>query len=141
MQLHHRLNSRQAGDTIVVDYRVTPVKVRRPDQGSSVVGVRCGACDGVVRLRVHSVQRTRRARRRWWVMVALALSVAAAGTYLRFRSGHQDPMALALVAPMAWILGLAATVFWIFRWHREDGVRVVSESAPGATHELIPLVR
>ncbi|WP_157419688.1 hypothetical protein [Actinomadura kijaniata] len=78
---------------------------------------------------------------RWLGMVVLALLVAAAGTYLRFRSDHQDPIALALVAPMAWILGLAAAVFWSFRWYQEDGVRVASKATPGATHELIQLVR
>ncbi|MBA8952592.1 hypothetical protein ACFQU9_21045 [Actinomadura namibiensis] len=141
MKLHHRVNSRQVGDTIVVSYRATPIKVRRPAQGSSVVDVRCGACDGTVQLRVHSVQRTRRARLRWLGLVVLALLVAAAGTYLHFRSDCRDPIALALVALMAWILGLAAAVFWTFRWHLEDGVRIASKSAANAAHELIPFVR
>ncbi|MFI0451376.1 hypothetical protein [Actinomadura sp. 6N118] len=142
MKLHHRVNARQVSDTIVVNYSVTPIEIRRPDLGSSVIDVRCGACDGVIQLRVHSIQRTKRARRRWLGMVVLALLVVAAGTYLHFESANYGySLTLAFAAVMAYILGLAATVFWSLRWFQEDGVRIVSKAVPGASHELIPLVR
>ncbi|MFE9100663.1 hypothetical protein [Actinomadura geliboluensis] len=143
MQLHHMVSTRQVGDTIVNRYRVSPIEVLRPDQGSSVMEVRCGACDGVIRLRVHSVQRTRRARRRWLGLVTLALLVVAAGSFeiFRFESGHYgDPEFLFIVTPVAWILGLAAAVFLSFRWHQEDGVRITGQPTPGARHELLPFV-
>jgi hypothetical protein len=144
IKLHHMVKARRVGDTTVVNYRVSPVEVRRPDQGSSVTDVRCSACDGVIQLRVHSIQRTKRARRRWLSMVVLALLVVAAGTFeiVRSESGnYRDPVALSFVTPIAWILGLVATVIWSFCWHQEDGVRIVSQSVPGATHQLIPLIR
>lgn len=138
------VSTRKFGDTIVNDYRVFPIEVRRPDRGSSVTEVRCKAGDGVIRLRVHSVQRTKRARRRLLGMVAVALLVVAAGSFeiYRFESGHyDDPGFLSIVTPIAWILGLAATVVLSFRWHQEDGVRIAAQPTPGARHELLPFVR
>lgn len=144
VQLHHMVSTRKFGDTIVAKYRVAPIEVRRPSAGSAVTEVRCRACDGVIQLRVHSVQRTKRARRRWSGMVALAVLVVVAGSYeiFRFESGHyEDPAVLSIVTPIAWVVGLAATVFLSFRWHQEDGVRIIAQPKPGARHELIPLVR
>ncbi|NDU73009.1 hypothetical protein GWI34_10250 [Actinomadura sp. DSM 109109] len=140
VKLHHRVSSRQVSDMIVADYRVTPVRVRRPSEGSSLVEVRCGACDRAIPLRVHSIRRTRNARLRWLGMVALALSAVAAGTYLQFNAAaYGYSIALAIVAPLAFISGLVAAVFLTFRWFQEDGVRVVTPQ--GAGHELIPMVR
>lgn len=144
VQLHHKVDTRKFGDTIVNNYRVSPLEVRRPDRGSSVTEVRCGACDGVIQLRVHSIRYTKRARRRWLGMVALALLIVAAGSFeiYRFESGHYgDPEFLSIVTPIAWVLGLAATVILGFYWHQEDGVRITAQPTPGASHELLPFVR
>jgi hypothetical protein len=144
VELHHIVNTRRFGDATVVKYRVSPIRVRRPAQGSSLTEVQCSACDALIQLRVHSTQRTKRARRRWLSMVVLALLAVAAGAFeiVRFESGHyEDPMILALGLPLAAIFGLAATVIWSFRWHQEDGVRIVSQPVPGATHMLIIGVR
>jgi hypothetical protein len=81
VKLHHFVKARRFGDTSVVTYEVSTIELRRPGQGSSVTEVRCGACGDVVGLRVHSVRRTKRARRRRLGMVSLALLAVAAGAF------------------------------------------------------------
>ena len=118
VKLHHIVNARRVGDMNVLDYNMSPLKIRRPDQGSSITDVRCGACDGLISARaVHSIQNTRRARRRWLMMIVLALLMFAGATFdiVRLESvTYHGPMALTFVTPIAWILSLAATVILSF---------------------------
>ena len=134
-RLRHIVSAHREPNKIVIYYRPYALGVRRPDQGSSVTDVRCGACHAEVRLRVHSIERTKRARRRWLAMAALGLLLCAGVTYEALRPNsfilQSETAALALTSVVVSVVSLGFAVAGAVLWWVEDGVRLTSQPKQG----------
>jgi hypothetical protein len=120
-----------------VTYGVQSVRVRRPVEGTRFGHMRCVACEKPVHLRLHSVEDTRRRKRRWTsvaivaglVLVAAVLSVAIYGE-------RYDAV------PVAGGLTIAAALVTLYAgWIsavRENGV-VIRVRDLDQLHSVIPL--
>jgi hypothetical protein len=122
-------------------YTINPIRVHRPDHGSSLIDVSCDACDVQLCLRVHSIGRTKRARRLWLMMAALGLLLAGGLSYQVVtvddpNSPLNQPFAL-LVAVFAVGIGLAVFFFGIFSWWYENGIHLMSGSERGSRHRML----
>lgn len=124
-------------------YQSTAFPVRRPEEGETIVELRCGTCDAELLLRMRSFALSRSIRRRFLVTAAIGLGIAvvdAGGAFLLESLGHTLPLATAL--GKAWLItflaSLAALAVGIYGWRNEEGLRLYSGTGQGdETHRVL----
>jgi hypothetical protein len=124
--LSHNLSSTLQGSmfgggTVTHTFRITPIRIARPSEGSVTETIRCGECGEPFTCTLQSAENTRRRRLLWLGLFAVSL-VLLIGSFKAIASKVADgdgPFLEMLVA----VIALYATVGFLIGSVREDGLR------------------
>lgn len=127
--LGHVLSRDHQPGMTVIRYKPWGTHIRRPGQCFSFIEVQCGACDSPVRLRVDSVDRVKKLRRRGLFAVGLGLLLATGLTFAAFvwTSAITQSHTLSFWCVTAGFISLIVIFFGSGFWLPEHGITSIDE--------------
>lgn len=130
MWLAHLLSVTRRTPVMELRFRLTPVAIARPAEGSAEHSVTCSECRLPVTWKVFSVAVTNRRRRNWLLLALAGPPLLIAGTIglvlavANPRFGQGSPTLTAVIILAALTVGFLCLVVGLAYRHYEHGVRV-----------------
>jgi hypothetical protein len=130
MWLAHLLSVTRRTPVMELRFRLTPVAIARPAEGSAEHSVTCSECRLQVRWKVFSVAATNRRRRNWLLLALAGLPLLIAGVigsvmvFANPRFGQGNPTLTAVIILAALTAGFLCLLVGLAYRYYEHGVRV-----------------